>query len=265
MLYEQIAAPPSLANYVKYFWVGEAPASQQHLFIHHATATSFAKLVFHYKGNFDEKCPSGEIRKSFLSGIQGQSKIYTQFTSVQDIGIFGVEFYPYAIPLLFNIPATELTNQYIDLKTFLGNIGESLEEKIFLAQYTAQRVDILSHFLQSVLKPVKKNYIIEAIRQLNESKGNINLDLFVKQFPLSQRQFERLFKDSVGFSPKSYLRILKFESTLSKFYSTDSFTDLALDAGYFDQAHFNHDFKEFTGLHPKEYLKATINQEGFYA
>ncbi|RFS14376.1 AraC family transcriptional regulator [Emticicia sp. C21] len=265
MLYEQIAPPPSLTNYVKYFWIGEAPASQHHLFIHHATAASSAKLVFHYQGGFHEKSASGEIRKSFSSGIQGQSKIHTQFISSQSIGILGVEFYPYAIPLLFSLPATELTNQYIDLKTFFGNKGEVLEESIFLAQSTGQRVSILTQFLESLIKPAKKTHIIDAVQQLNKSKGNINLELFARQLPFSQRQFERLFKELVGFSPKSYLRILKFEKALPLIYSVDSFTSLALDAGYYDQAHFNHDFKEFTGLHPKDYLKATINQEGLYA
>ncbi len=265
MLYEEIAPPPSLANYVKYFWVGEALASQQQLFIHHATAASSAKLVFHYGGGFQEKCASGAIRKSFSSGIQGQSKIHTQFFAAQNIGILGVEFYPYAIPLLFSLPATELTNQYVDLKTFFGSKGEVLEESIFRAQNTGQRVSILTQFLESLIKPTRKTFIIDAVQQLNKSKGNINLELFARQLPFSQRQFERLFKDLVGLSPKSYLRILKFETALSRVYSVDSFTDLALDTGYFDQAHFNHDFKEFTGLHPKDYLKATINQAGQYA
>lgn len=265
MLYEQIAPPPSLANYVKHFWVGEASASQQQLFIHHATASSSAKLVFHYQGSFDEKCPSGEIRKSFSAGIQGQSKVYTQFISEQSIGIFGVVFYPYAIPLLFSMPATELTNQYLDLKMFLGDKGEALEEKIFIAQTTSQRIGILTQFLESLIKPTKKTSIIDAVQQLNKSNGNINLELFARQLPFSQRQFERLFKELIGFSPKSYLRILKFETALSQFYSVDSFTNLALDSGYFDQAHFNHDFKEFTGMQPKDYMKATIYQEGLYA
>ena len=46
--------------------------------------------------------------------------------------MFGVEFFPHAIPSLFSMPAAALTDKYIDLHTFLGNKGSELEEQIFL-------------------------------------------------------------------------------------------------------------------------------------
>ncbi|HVI45704.1 MAG TPA: helix-turn-helix domain-containing protein [Chitinophaga sp.] len=72
---------------------------------------------------------------------------------------------------------------------------------------------------------------------------------------MSQRQFERKFKEHVGFSPRLFTKICRFEATLSSLLTPAPLVQIALNAGYFDQAHFNHDFKTFTGMHPKDYRK----------
>ena len=82
----------------------------------------------------------------------------------------------------------------------------------------------------------------------------LNITDLAKNAPISQRQFERSFKEVAGFTPKLYARIKRFETTLNK---SGSLTEIALDAGYFDQAHFIRDFKAFTGLQPRNYFKAT--------
>jgi AraC-like DNA-binding protein len=76
------------------------------------------------------------------------------------------------------------------------------------------------------------------------------------QFNLSQRQFERKFTEYAGFTPKVYSRIIRFQSALSH-YGSDykSLTDIAYECGYYDQSHFIHEFKEFSGYHPGQYFK----------
>jgi AraC-like DNA-binding protein len=255
MKYYQIKPSKRLSPYVKYFWVGEAEASEEKHFTHYFVATSCSKIVFHYKGQF-EKIAGGVLSKSFSSGMQGQSTINAQYRACENTGIFGIEFSPYAIPFLFSIPATELTNRFVDLKTFLGSKGQELEERIFLARTDQERVMLATQFLESSIKMPGNLYVIEAISRINSSKGLINMNTFVKDLPVSQRQFERSFKEIAGFTPKTYARILRFESALGKFKDANSFTEIALDSGYFDQAHFIHDFTEFTGLQPKSYFKA---------
>ena len=253
--YYRIKPSESIAQYVKYFWVGEADVDKGDHFKHFSIATSNAKLVFHYKGHFEELNKNGELKHSFISGLQGQSKVHTQFISNDNVGIFGIEFFPYAIPFLFSIPATTVTNQFIDLKTLLGVKGEELQNRIFAASCNTERVSIATKFLESVMKPFKNPFIIESIECINLSKGEINISNLICRYGVSSRQFERLFKEVTGFTPKSYAKISRFESAISKFRSHQSFTEIALDSGYFDQSHFIHDFREFTGFPPKDYWK----------
>jgi AraC-like DNA-binding protein len=255
MRYHRIKPTEEIAKYVKYFWVGEVDVHEEHQFTHFSIATSNAKLIFHYKGAFSEVTPNGELTKSFLSGIQGQSKTHTQFISNENVGIFGVEFQPHAISSLFAISAADLTNQFIDLKIFLGSKGDDLQDQVFSAHSNTERVRIVSQFLKACVKPVRNRIIEDAVHRVNLVKGLVEVGVLSKQYAISQRQFERLFKEAVGFTPKTYAKIIRFESALDNFSTNESFTTIALDCGYFDQSHFIHDFKSFSGFHPTSYFK----------
>lgn len=255
MNYYRISPSPRLSPYVKYFWVGEAQASQEKNFTHHAVATSGSRMVFHCKGQFEAR-QGEEWRKSFSSGMQGPSSTNARYRACENTGIFGIDFSPFAIPFLFSMPATELTNQFVDLKILLGRKGQELEERIFLAPTDQERVRLATHFLESSLTMAGPSYVLEAVVRLTSCKGLIRIPALVKELSISQRQLERSFLDMVGFPPKTYARILRFEAVLARFQQGDSLTELALAGGYFDQAHFIHDFREFTGLPPKRYFKA---------
>ena len=78
---------------------------------------------------------------------------------------------------------------------------------------------------------------------------------------LSTRQFERNFKQFAGFSPKLYSRIIRFQAAMQQYGNKAmSLTAIAYECGYYDQSHFIHDFKEFSGHHPHHYFSG--NAEG---
>jgi AraC-like DNA-binding protein len=66
----------------------------------------------------------------------------------------------------------------------------------------------------------------------------------------------RKFSSAIGLSPKQLAKTIRIQTTLKKLLNEEitSLTDLAYENEYFDQAHFIKDFKEFTGLTPKEFF-----------
>jgi hypothetical protein len=69
------------------------------------------------------------------------------------------------------------------------------------------------------------------------------------------RQFQRRFKQLSGFPLKLYARIIRFGAAMQRYGNNfRSLTDIAYECGYYDQSHFIHDFKEFSGYHPKQYF-----------
>jgi AraC-like DNA-binding protein len=63
-----------------------------------------------------------------------------------------------------------------------------------------------------------------------------------------------------GLSPKRYCRVRRFNNVLRRIepVADIDWTDVAHGCGYFDQAHFNHDFRAFAGLSPSEYLRCRV-------
>jgi AraC-like DNA-binding protein len=73
---------------------------------------------------------------------------------------------------------------------------------------------------------------------------------------LSKRRFIQVFDERVGLTPKLFFRVQRFQGVLRLLTSGEhlEWADLAVDCGYFDQAHFIHDFTSFCGLNPSAYV-----------
>ena len=73
---------------------------------------------------------------------------------------------------------------------------------------------------------------------------------------ISSRRFIQLFSNEVGLTPKLFSRVRRFQQVLQQIRSGTEFSwvDMAASCGYFDQVHFIHDFKEFSGINPTAYL-----------
>jgi AraC-like DNA-binding protein len=257
LTYYTIPPLSSLAKYIRTFWVLEGKDMNGHPYIHRTLADGNVEMFFHYQGAFDELLKDGNVERSILSGVSGPSQKFNRFRIAEDFGMIGVYLYPFALQKFFNIPASFITNQSPDLVTLLGQEGKDLQEKIMMAKDNLQRVGILSSYF---LEKLKKDYrtdraIFSSIHKIIQTSGTIKIkELATSQF-LSSRQFERKFKMFSGFSPKLYSRIIRFQSVISSHPRSDkSLTEIAYDCGYYDQSHFIHDFKEFSGYNPKEYF-----------
>lgn len=252
MNYGVIQPPEQLADYVRFFWFVEGNQP----YIHHAFAYPCPELIFCYKGHFRYGIGHNEDR-AMSAGVFGQTETFSRVTlNKSDFGILGAYLYPHAFPQLFRLPAAEITNQALDMKTLCGRDGEILEEKIMLAASNGQRVKLICDFLKLRLKNIRNEHsgicsVIKAVSKLYTETSVLSLaeDNF-----LSLRQFERRFKELSGFRPKLFLQIARFNSLLNKPFQDKSLTELAYQHGYYDPAHFTHDFRRFSNRNPKEYF-----------
>ena len=88
------------------------------------------------------------------------------------------------------------------------------------------------------------------------SKGSKHLNVILKDDKSKRRQLERNFKKQIGLTPKQLSKVIRLQATLQMLLNqtTRTLTDIAYESEYYDQSHFIKDFKEFTGLTPKEFL-----------
>ncbi|RAW00747.1 helix-turn-helix domain-containing protein [Pseudochryseolinea flava] len=254
MKYQKILPSKNIQGIVDFFWDFEGDFSTSDIYHHSTTASINPKLAFQYRRGM--KIVDGENSKElFTSGFQCQTKSFYNISASQKTGVFGICFKPYAISLLFNIPAWILTNQNIEISTLLGREGEILEDKMLACPHTDARIKLITGFIEDKLKKAdnRQDNVVFSIDQILAHKGNINIPALAEEHFLSQRQFERRFKDLAGFSPKTFARIVRFEDCLTKTYNTKySLTEISLLSGYYDQSHMIKDFKEFTGSIPRD-------------
>lgn len=88
--------------------------------------------------------------------------------------------------------------------------------------------------------------------------GRVRVDDLARLAGLSTRQFRRLCLDLTGLSPKYLCRAIRIRHAASQVLAAnDGFSSVALDCGYYDQAHFINEFRALVGLTPTEYRVAT--------
>lgn len=157
----------------------------------------------------------------------------------------------------FKVPLHELYEKSISLDSIFSPTEVSItEEKLSEAKNNPERISIIEQFLVSKLCFFEPDYLVaKAIAEIYATKETIRMKALANTVCMSQDAFEKRFRKAVGTTPKKFASIVRMKAVVKQTKKHPSFTDLALENGFFDQAHFNKDFKQFTGLSPTEFFK----------
>ena len=120
------------------------------------------------------------------------------------------------------------------------------------------RVSIAEEFLLARLAAgAGPDLAVEAaVGRLLAERGQTRLPALAATAELSERQLERRFRSAVGLGPKALARLVRFQEVYRRL-GEDAPADwalIALDCGYFDQAHLLRDFRELAGSPPSRLL-----------
>jgi AraC-like DNA-binding protein len=171
--------------------------------------------------------------------------------------MFGVRFHPAMSNGLLRVPVGLLTDQVVELESLWGCDARALEQRLAEAKTREERIEAIS----AVLHPPEDGTPVQrATLLVVENRGEASADELARHAGLSARQFRRLCMEQTGVGPKMLCRIVRFRAAASDAAkrSTD-WAGFALDHGYYDQAHFINEFREFSGLTPAEYVSVFYN------
>ena len=164
----------------------------------------------------------------------------------------------------FKLPMSELTNIVTDAEQVLGNGILELRERMLETPPIEARFALLENFLLARAgSELEVNPFIEyAIEKLVRKPDGVSLKELSCEAGYSQKHFISLFKKHVGLSPKAFVRVMRFQEAVREIEQKGkiSWTKIALDCGYYDQAHFINDFRLFSGFTPEEYLRKKNGQ-----
>ncbi len=174
-------------------------------------------------------------------------------------GCLAVCFQPGMAYQFFRMPMNALSNTTAGLSDVWMHLAEEIEDKLASALSNDFRVEIVQEYLLQQLANNKRDLQIEhCLKEVQDSSGLINVSKLSQNLGISQRHLSRKFQQCIGLSPKEYLRMSRFLRSLSylKSYPAFSLTEIAYQSGYYDQAHFNRDYRTFSGHTPGEVADA---------
>jgi AraC-like DNA-binding protein len=178
-------------------------------------------------------------------------------TASQD-AVMGVHFKPGGAFPFLGIPAREICNATVALCDVWGSGAGDLRERLLGAQGLEVRFRMLEQaLLDHASGGIDRHGAVSyALKEFQTSVQPHALGEVTARIGLSSRRFIEVFSREVGLTPKRYCRVRRFQEAVRRagVGSRPKWADLAVSCGYFDQAHFIHDFREFCGLTPAEWF-----------
>ncbi len=198
--------------------------------------------------------PRGNCGLAVVAGIRDR---YYAKQAGDAASSVGVQLLPGAARALFGVSACELAGRHLPLGALLGHDSDRLRERLQSITQAARRLALMADWLTARLASARAPHpvVLEAIVGLRAGDSVVEV---VRRSGFSHRHLGARFVDAVGLTPKRFQRVLRFQHVLAAAHRQParSWLDIALAAGYTDQAHFNREFREFAGVSPGAWRRA---------
>jgi AraC-like DNA-binding protein len=202
--------------------------------------------VFDHGSDRVSRYPGG-----FVAGL------HDSFTLTEHDGVqrgLQVNLTPIGARLFFGIPMSELTGRVVALRDLLPKEHRTLAERLEALPSWDARFDLVERVLLDRLAAVSfpVSVVAWAFDRIEERGGAVDIGALAREMGYSQKHVIGLFREHVGVPPKLAARIVRFDRLIQhlKTGASGTWADLALELGFYDQAHLVRDVKQFSGTTP---------------
>jgi AraC-like DNA-binding protein len=229
-----------LEKYIKMYWTAYNPTVED------------VEMPIVPDGSMDIIWLNGNI---FLSGLMESARV---ISIAPEDKFFGIRFKPYALALLLDEDVSTFNDKTVPLegldKSLTKDVREIIEEK-------SKPNEVFNSYFEIFFsdKSIDK-LLLNTLELIHSSHGNIIVSDCAEELEVHPKKLERLFIKYMGVSVKKYSKIIRFYDihSILREEGLENLTQKVLDKGYFDQAHFNRDFKKLTGLTPSSKLMSIL-------
>lgn len=204
----------------------------------------------------DEAMPPAVLCDGWFTGVWSRRFVIEHHAPVR---VVGVHFKPWGLAPFVGLPLTELQNRSVPVDAIWGRSAGRLRDRLAGTSSTGDMLQIMESELRSRLlsaPPPGFQLVDHVAGRLEASWGAVRVGALSEAAGVSGNQLAAQFKAHVGLTPKRVARIYRFARVI---LTADArrpvdWAQLAHAAGYFDQAHFSKEFRDFTGHTPTAYL-----------
>lgn len=231
-----------VAFFVEHYWIVEWDLRDQEPYEQNILSHPSVHLVFEKENTWIWGVVSGK----FTRRLDGNGKVV------------GVKFRPGAFYPFYQESVSGFTDGKLDFTDVFYDDTKVIESQILDHNKNKHMIEETENFLINNLperdsKIEKINNILDIIK---DDPSILKVGDLTDRFMISKRTLQRLFRNYVGVSPKWVIQRYRLHEAAEKMASgsTENWSQIALDLGYYDQSHFIKDFKQIVGRTPKDYL-----------
>ncbi len=174
--------------------------------------------------------------------------------------VFGIKFRPGAFAPFLRDPLSRITNRLPTLRSVFGKSSDALKRSILAEEDPRQCVALSEAFLLARLPsmPPQVAELRDLVERLATDQSITRVEQAAALAGVNVRGLQRRFSQVIGVSPKWVIKRYRLHEAISLLSAPNGpdMASLALQLGYFDQAHFIADFKAVIGRPPGAYVKA---------
>ena len=198
-------------------------------------------------------------KKAWVSGMR------TEYISIQaraeQSEMLVIRFKPGTAWSFLHLPVIEIKDRVVDAELIFGNEILLFRESLLDALLPGQKIALAEDYL---LKRIQNHFEIHpavsyCVSKIIKAPSQLSIRSFSSKTGYTNKHLISLFGKYAGISPKQYVSVQKFQQAvfmLEKNIEQINWAHLALDCGYYDQAHFINEFRRFSGFNPSAYMDA---------
>jgi AraC-like DNA-binding protein len=261
MIYRHRVPRPPLDAFINFIWLYKGDPRPHAL--ERILPTGAAQLIVNLKEDrtrfyipeLGNRCEttSGTV----LAGVQSR---YSVIDTAEQEYVLGVAFKAGGTVPFVRIPTSETRDAEIPLDILWGRRRvTALREQLLEARDPDAKLEAMEAALAEMWRPPGLHPSVAfALGAFDRQPRASSVTAVTAAIGLSAKRFIERFKTEVGLTPKRYCRMLRFQRAVGRAHRGHrvDWSEVALDCGYFDQPHFIHDFRSFSGLTPTGYLAA---------
>lgn len=200
----------------------------------------------------------GRQMKGFVCGTP---IVYKEQDTPKLQDVFGVRFMPGVQPELIQAMMKEVFDKQVPVEPLLKGDSHWIERLAGETDfYQRIRVFLEAYTRAEKKKEVflgKKELVLSVKQMVYNSDGKIKVSELQENTGYSKRYINKVFIEEMGFSPKTFCKIIQFQRALEflNYGAPEKMTDAAVKLGYYDQSQFIRDFTKYAGITPRKYLK----------
>jgi AraC-like DNA-binding protein len=178
-----------------------------------------------------------------------------------------IDFTILGMRLFLGRPLADLKNRGVGLEDIFGDEGRRITMELHDAETWQARFDLLDREIGRRIAAARMpaSEVLCAWTRIVESGGLVTIGVLVDETGWSQKHLVSQFREHIGLVPKTFARVMRFGRAVDRLRRREhaSLTELALDCGYYDQSHFDRDFRTFAGVTPTDLVRTLGDSGGF--